>query len=209
MGNLTSNDNELSRILAKLWNDTILPLYKMGKIQTERLLQAYLFMLLKNRFEEKVPNDWDVWIEPQFYLTPDASLGGKMYKPDIVITRDQDIAGIIELKFSPQEWNPEKNREAAKADVEKLILYKEGISVYTRTDPLGELFLLELLPDQGSYNDTKVYQRAKNTLYFFLGIAHYTKDVATELTLQGKDTFKEEFVCLLHITDPHRKKAKS
>ena len=54
MDNSVTNDNELSIILTDLWENTIIPLYEKGKIQTERHLQAYLFMLLKNRLAEKV-----------------------------------------------------------------------------------------------------------------------------------------------------------
>ncbi|MGB4571519.1 MAG: hypothetical protein WBH97_01720 [Rectinemataceae bacterium] len=203
MDNVVKNDDELSNLLTELWENTIIPLYEKGKIQTERHLQSYLFMLLKNRFEEKVPKDWDVWVEPQFYLWDESAGKEKMYKPDLVITKDYKIAGIIELKFSPQEWNPEKNLEAARSDVKKLILYEEGISKYPKSNPSGELFLLELLPNQGSYDDTKLYHRVANTLHFFLGIAHYTGDVATELRQKVKDKLGGKFICLLHATDPH------
>jgi len=76
MDNEGKNDNGLSDILTDLWDNTIIPLYKKGKIQTERHLQSYLFMLLKNRLAEKVLEEWDVWVEPQFYLKDDSK------KPD-------------------------------------------------------------------------------------------------------------------------------
>ena len=62
MGDAVTNDDELTEILTDLWEHTIIPLYEKGKIQTERHLQAYLFMLLKNRLAERVLEEWDVWV---------------------------------------------------------------------------------------------------------------------------------------------------
>jgi len=183
MDNEGTNDNGLSDILEEIWDNTIIPLYEKGKIQTERHLQSYLFMLLKNRFEEKVPKDWDVWVEPQFYLKDDSKKpdGEKMYKPDLVVTKGHDIAGIIEVKFTPQEAKQEKNLESAKRDINKLALYYKEQSKFPKSKlienkkPL-EKFFLELSPLSGAYNkDATPYIRQPGFTQLALYSVRYRK----------------------------------
>jgi|GEM_PF-5489055 len=214
MGNAATNDDELSSLLKELWENTIIPLYKKGKIQTERHLQAYLFMLLKNRFEEKVPKDWDVWVEPQFYFwDKNAGKEGKekMYKPDLVITRDDKIEGILELKFTPQERKREKNRDAVLSDFDKLVLYGQGSSNFPDPTKADE-FLLELNPCSGAYDtsdrSTRYKRDLKRTKYFFLGIAWFDGfDLEEALLKKAKEgELKGEFISLLYST--HREGGK-
>lgn len=210
MNNEGTNDNELLDILTELWDTTIIPLYKKGKIQTERHLQSYLFMLLKNRFTEKVLEEWDVWVEPQFYFKDNSKKpnGEKMYKPDLVVTKGHEIAGIIEIKFTPQEWNSKKNLEAAKSDIEKLSLYRSGNPKHANprqgNPPVWEPFLLNLFPNQGSYNKEKVYNQDDYTHYFFLGIAFYTREEKLEILKEVGEELGERALCLLHATDPKK-----
>ena len=180
-------DLSLDTVLEEVWNQRVVPLYKDGKIQTERHLQAYLFMWLKEWLGEESIWGWDVWIEPQFYFKEkDAKSGYKMYKPDIVVTKGTEIAGFIELKFSPQEQNIEKNLQSAKRDIDKLVKYHFERSVLPRMDEViekriltkqnGDYFLLEINPQEGSYRQPPIYKRTPNTLYGFLGIAKYGKE---------------------------------
>lgn len=209
MGNEETNDSELSKIITELWENTIIPLYGKGKIQTERHLQSYLFMLLKNRLAEKVREVWDVWVEPQFYFKDSTKKpdGEKMFKPDLVITKNHEIAGIIEVKFTPQEAIPEKNLEAAKGDIKKLVRYYKEQSHFPKREPIVYAepfkteFLLELDPASGAYNKmaTPYIRNPGFTQYWFLGIAQYKeikiKELLCEFT-EGK--LGKEFSCLIH-----------
>jgi hypothetical protein len=204
MDNKDKNDNELLQLLTELWDNTIIPLYKTGKIQTERHLQSYLFMLLKNRFKEKVPKDWDVWVEPQFYFERSHE---KMYKPDIVITKGYDIAGILELKFTPQEGKSEKNKEAAEREVDKLEVYYKMQSNFPKREPIADPepykteFLLDLSPSSGAYNKnaTPYIRQPGFTQYLFLGIAQYKEIKIKELLCEyAESKLIKEFSCLIH-----------
>jgi len=177
------NDIYLDALLGDIWEQRVVPLFSMGRIQTERHLQAYLFMWLKEGFNAEPSDTWDVWVEPQFYFKDEeAKKKEKMYKPDLVVTRDSGIAGIIELKFSPQERNAEKNFQAALGDIGKLDTYRLGKSTWPKLDkPItgsvsqiqnGDYFLLELDPRDGRYREP-VYSRTDCTLYAFFGVARY------------------------------------
>lgn len=67
------------------------------KINTERLLQAEFYRQLKDRLTDPVYN---VWVEPVLaFRENDIELTHK--KPDIVITKEKEVVGVIELKFVP------------------------------------------------------------------------------------------------------------
>jgi len=176
--------SSLKTILESIWDTRVKPLYKIGKIQTERHLQAYLFMWLKEELTKTPESDWEVWVEPQFYLATNYAQfvqdkkSSKLYKPDLVITEGSKIACFIELKFTPQQHNVEKNLQAAKNDISKLELYCNGVSTFPEVeistavkDECGNFFL-ELDPEGGWYR-RPVYQRSADTIYAFLGIARY------------------------------------
>ncbi|HEY9054336.1 MAG TPA: hypothetical protein VIO60_05910 [Rectinemataceae bacterium] len=117
-----------------------------------------------------------------------------MYKPDIVLTKGNDIAGFIELKFSPQQHNAEKNIQAALDDIGKLDMYRDRDS---------DSFLLKLDPEEGSYCEP-AYLRRDNTIYAFLGVARYG-DRAGEVLLEKNSPESEhranKLVLLLETKD--------
>lgn len=171
--------SSIETILESVWDTRVKSLYKLGKIQTERHLQAYLFMWLKEELTKAPESDWDVWVEPQLYFKDKKTKSGeKMYKPDIIITKSTEIVGIIELKFSPQQYDIEKNLQAAMNDMDKLALYYNGLSNLPKSEqPLDMTdkcsnFFLELDPERGCYR-RPAYQRTVDTIYAFLGIARY------------------------------------
>jgi len=220
MSNAAVQELELSSLLEELWVNKIIPLYEAGKIQTERHLQSYLFMLLKNRFTEQVHNDWDVWVEPQLYfkneVPPDPKekkyKEEKMYKPDLVITKGPIIEGFIEVKFTPQEGKWEKNCDAAYTDFEKLVIYSKGNSNFPQKDNPGNIFLLDLDPATGVYDNkkgTSAYKRVpERTKYFFLEIAWLKSYNLEEALLEkaGKERgIKERFRPLVYSTRRDKK----
>jgi hypothetical protein len=196
-------DLSLDTVIDEIWEQRVIPLYQKGKIQTERHLQGYLFMWLKEILAQEPKSDWDIWIEPHFYLK-DASKqpqdSGKIYKPDLVVTMGQDLAGIFEIKFSPQQHNIEKNLLAAENDIDKLVLYLTGKSTLpaldvaikkpTPTTQNGEYFFLELDPQKGSYWEP-AYKRNTDTIYGFFGIARYEVESHRKLDMYAKEKFQE------------------
>lgn len=145
-------------------------------------------MWLKEMLATDLEAEWDVWIEPQFYLrepSESAESGGKLYKPDLVVTKGQNIAGFFELKFSPQQYSSRRNISAAESDIDKLLVYRSFYSdlpkeveediVSYKIDKRGDGFLLNLDPRLGSYSYKYVYIRTLDTVFGFFGIARYGK----------------------------------
>lgn len=194
-------DLSLDMVLEEIWEQRVVPLYQKGKIQTERHLQGYLFMWLKEILAQEPQDDWDIWIEPQFYFEDkNAKSVEKMYKPDIVVTKGLEIAGFFELKFSPQQHNIEKNFLATQSDIDKLVLYLSGKSTLpaldvaikkpTPTTQNGDYFFLELDPQEGSYWEP-AYKRNTDTIYGFFGIARYGVESRRKLDMYAKEKFQE------------------
>ncbi len=83
----------LVEILEKIWKENVRSLYISGLISTERSLQAEIYRQLKNY------TNYNIWIEPTIFFIPSADLDYK--KPDVIITKEREIVGIIELKYKP------------------------------------------------------------------------------------------------------------
>lgn len=132
-------------------------------------------------------------------------LGEVQYKPDLVVTKDDKIIGIIEMKFTPQEGKWENNYEAAYRDLQKLALYSQGRSKFPKENT-GYEFLLELNPKSGAYDTsdriTKYKLDPKRTKYFYLGIAWFSEfDLEEALLKKAKEReLKGEFMSFVHRT---------
>lgn len=92
-----------------IWVNHIKDLYLKGQICSERQIQAELYRHLRNN------TDYEVWIEPELHL-----VGSKLHhtKPDLIITEDKKIIGIMEIKFNlfagiNFTWDIEKLRNLA------------------------------------------------------------------------------------------------
>ncbi len=84
--------NKLRRAIARLWVNEIQALYNKGLICSEAHLQAELFSSLKKKLSAK--NNFHIWVEaliPQF----------DQLKIDLLVTHEQMIIGVIELKYIP------------------------------------------------------------------------------------------------------------
>jgi len=98
----------LKKELIGIW-ETKMPIhFTDGILVYERQLQAFLYHYLY----ESLPEDYTIWIEPLIYKL------GKI-KPDIVITRGNDIICVIELKFKP--WEDSHYKE----DIHKLNKFED------------------------------------------------------------------------------------
>jgi len=106
--------NNIQEILENIWINEIKELFKEGKIINESQLQAYLFYFLKHKYEK-----YQVWLEPVLYVN---NLKLNKTRPDLIITEDDIIIAIIELKFKPWE-EPKHENDIAKLN--ELLKLKE------------------------------------------------------------------------------------
>ena len=83
----------VKQTLIDIWLNDILKRVRNGLITYERQLQAEIYFNLKS----KLPQDYKVWIEPVIYNLD-------KIKPDIIITNEDRVLSIIELKFKPWEY---------------------------------------------------------------------------------------------------------
>lgn len=93
-------------LLTKIWMEDIPKRFSKGLLTYERQLQAEFYYNLK----QFLPNDYEVWIEPVIYLV---EYELNKVKPDIFVTKGDEIVAIIELKFKPWEY-PEFHSDIAK-----------------------------------------------------------------------------------------------
>lgn len=137
--------DKLSKELVFIWKNDIKTKFKQGKLVYERQLQADLYHLLKCR----LPDNYGIWVEPVIYM--EGSILDKS-KPDLIITKDQDIIGIIELKFKPWEHTQYKG------DIKKLMAFQDAALKGTKI----WLGIIPVSPNWNTQNE-KV-----NSLYFNL-----------------------------------------
>lgn len=83
--------------LDKIWTIDIKEAFCNGLIPYERQLQAELY----HRLKIEITEEYKIWVEPVMYLR-DYELD--KIKPDLVITKEDLILAVIELKFSPWSY---------------------------------------------------------------------------------------------------------
>ncbi|MEQ8554569.1 MAG: hypothetical protein RIC06_15090 [Cyclobacteriaceae bacterium] len=108
----------LKKEIIRLWNDVVSKEFESTGFMWERHLQAVLYHHLRISF----PN-LEIWIEPVFRVN------GYDVKPDILITLDKQVIGIMELKFNPWQYIVYQN------DLKKLMdldSYDEEIALACR-----------------------------------------------------------------------------
>lgn len=100
---------KLESILKDLWINGIKNEFIEQGFMWERHFQAVFYHRLRDVLNALFGNEVGVWIEPVFKI----EIG--TVKPDIIITHDLTIIGIIELKFKAWEYIPYEG------DIEKLL----------------------------------------------------------------------------------------
>lgn len=88
--------NSFINTFEKLWQNDIKEHFQNGYITWEHQLQAHLYYLLKCTLDSK----FEIWVEPVLYLK---SFGLDKVRPDLVITYEDKIIAIIELKVKTWE----------------------------------------------------------------------------------------------------------
>lgn len=102
--------NQTKQLLIKIWKEEIPVRFAKGLITYERQLQSELY----NKLKQLLADDYEVWVEPVIYL---AEYDLNKVKPDVFITKGDEIVAIIELKFKPWEY-PEFH-----PDIDKLLRF--------------------------------------------------------------------------------------
>ena len=103
----------ITNALSEMWTGAIREKFLSGTLIYERQLQAELYRLLK----ERLSVSYEIWVEPVIYLQ-EHNLN--KVKPDIIITHEQSVVAVIELKFSP--WKEADH----KGDLDKLHLFTQA-----------------------------------------------------------------------------------
>ena len=137
--------SQLSETIKKIWREDLSKDYDEGRVNSERAIQACFYYHLRNAplFQDK-DKDYEIFIESNFTKAslPEQQaesvqqaecLGRTRYAPDIMISYERKIIGIIEIKNSSET-------KAIKKDLTKFDKYKEcskspGIDVRLSVDP--------------------------------------------------------------------------
>jgi hypothetical protein len=138
---------EIINLLKSNWGVQIKAEYDKGNVCSERHLQAMLFGLLYTTFKD---SDYVVWVEPTLDGEKGAPLKGLI--PDLIITKENNIIAVIELKYVPHGF------AKFKRDIEKLVEMdcEAGLSVP-----------LKVIPSSGLWEKDNMFTFSKSTLYVF------------------------------------------
>ena len=143
----------LNNILTEIWENNIKDTYEKGEICTEHHLQAELYYQIKNSQKLK---EYRIWVEPTLD-TEDNEIRKKLkIKPDLILTFNNTIQAIIELKFKPDgEVHYTK-------DIEKFKYFsqKNKPKVAIRTNE-----------QTGRWDSNKPFQYSHDVLFVFAVIA--------------------------------------
>lgn len=168
---------ELVNILKYIWLNKILKQYSNGLIVTERALQAEIYHQLKNSH-----SDYLFWVEPTLYSNS-STLNYK--KPDILISKEREIVGIIELKYKPD------GETFYKEDINKM---KE----FSETPNEGDIRLITI-PNTGKWSEEKkdLFSVSPNILSVFAVIANDKAHAVKINEIKNNTALPKNF---LHLT---------
>ncbi len=163
---------KLRRALSRLWVKEIQLLYNNGLICSEAHLQAELYASLRKKLTAK--NNFHVWVEA---VIPQVD----QLKTDILVTHEQNIIGVIELKYIPHGFPRYENnfQKFEKLQHQKMLRLNLKLNPITGLDDYRFHFSFD-----------------ENCLFVFAAIARYNSDAfhdkawerlnANKLMLTGK-----------------------
>ena len=132
--------SDLIQRLIKIWKENIKNLYEKGSICSERALQAEIYRQLSDC------NEYRIWIEPKLPKVFDYKI------PDIIISKSNEIIGIIELKYVPH------GAPRYMGDINKLVAFSKA---KTKKIPLLTI------PNSGGWNEDEKFFISANVLTVF------------------------------------------
>ena len=146
--------NKLQMYIRDIWSSEIKKSYQQGIICSERHLQAEIYRHFKNHIDLK---EYQMWVEPVIELFYSESENAN-YKPDLVISKDNDVICFIEIKYVPY------NYVDFLYDIEKLRVYQQLNS--------EKKFPLKTDPKTGNWSKER-YSIVPNVLSVFAVIAKH------------------------------------
>lgn len=173
------DEPELIDKLKKIWEKDIKEEYYNERINSERCLQAVLYHYFRECLGEKC----GIFVEPKFDYKSEEIGGLKNKTPDLVITFEENILAIIELKFVPQGY----------------ATYMEDFKKFLSEEKyMGEGVWMQIDKTTGKWKQDKVFKITKKTVYIFLAVANtesealYREDVLKMLTSELKYNLAEK-----------------
>lgn len=151
-------DNYLLNTITDIWQNQIKQSYSNGLIPSERHLQAEIFQFLRQSLDGYL-----IYVEPyEFKIkkNPDAAGAIVIYEyfpgqvPDIIISKGNQIAAIIEVKYTPHA------RCEFKKDMIKLMRYQT----------YSDSFSLTVDSSRGEFDTINKIKITIETAYIFMGI---------------------------------------
>ncbi len=133
---------EIKKKVTRIWENEIRDALERGEVIIEKQLHAEMYHQLRLKFPK-----YKIWTAPTLYL--------KKYdldriKPDLVITNDQEILAVIQMKFRPWEF----------------LDYKEDLRILTGLDKVGKAKKIKLgmVPFSSIWKEQKT--KEENNLNF-------------------------------------------
>lgn len=180
--------------LATSWDKVIDNYFNQGMIAYERQLQVYFFLELQRSMPE-----YAIWIEPMMFLhkkyipTKRPTLDGKI--PDMVISKDNKIKAVVELKCSP--WGFVKYEK----DIEKLKYFENLASDHSIKIPLSWPPKSSIWNNQISSLDGEMLYEFDPDVLMVFGV------IARENAEALKPTINSDIKNFLHLTHWIEKKS--
>ncbi|MDJ1505247.1 hypothetical protein [Xanthocytophaga agilis] len=165
--------------LIAIWQKDIQSRFKNGLVTYERQVQGEFYRQLKN----SLPEEYEVWIEPVIDLPLFNLL---KIKPDIFITHQDKIVGIMEIKFKPWEYVDYHQ------DLYKLTCLKD-VTFKNQSFTLGYKPKSSRWKTQVLSTDNVTYQLADDYLSIYVVFARPDADA---LTLPAKKEIPTPFLYL-------------
>jgi len=174
--------------LIKIWEGDIEQEYNNGTLCSERALQSELY----RRLRDELPKEYTVWVEPAIRIIIEEKK--RTIKPDILISKENEIVTVIELKYVPHYY------ANFIGDLKKLDHIAKQKSDYK--------FKLRTYPMTGKYDDN-YFQFSKGALLVFAVIAnneaaalHPVRNFKKQV---GEDIRLENFLVLRGTITPSKK----
>lgn len=159
--------------------------YHTGTIVSERHLQALFYNLIRLPFAEK---GITVLIEPKISTQNDCSINGLI--PDMLLVKDQEICGVIEIKYVPHAF-PQFEKDLATFEAFK-----------SQKNKPEQLFLI-VNPADGNWNEEITFSISDQLDIYYLVMARYDSAIFTDTNnivserLKHIDTYKFQPIFIL------------
>lgn len=163
------------------WRSVIKNFYDAQQIDSEASLQAYFAATLINRFEKAKRKSWRIFLEPTIKLPPSSI----HRKPDLLICNNNQIIGVVELKYAPRG----EGNEIYEKDLKTLLILSENRQHFQIAN---ERYL-------GPLKSVKSYSLAKDAVLCWAGVYSGPRLSTQKFKEAGA---RDDFLALHAITSP-------